>query len=231
MCRKAEYPEEKLFTKQFKARSLPGQEENVNQQSAIANPIVTIPRTMDWTRLPTISANRITLRWISSEDVDALFSIFSDAEVMRYWSTPPIPDLAAAVAMLNEIRDAFARQVMLKWGVTRRSDNRLIGTTTLYNLDFTHRRAEVGYALGKEYWGQGYMNEALQALLKYAFETLDLRRLEADVDPRNQASIQTLERLGFQREGYLRERWEVAGEIQDALFYGLLRQEWLRNNL
>jgi len=70
------------------------------------------------------------------------------------------------------------------------------------------------------------MNEALHALLEHCFETLKLRRLEADVDPRNNGSIRTLERLGFQREGYLRERWHVAGEIQDALFYGLLKTEW-----
>jgi len=73
------------------------------------------------------------------------------------------------------------------------------------------------------------MREALQALLTYAFEVLDLRRIEADVDPRNTASIQILERLGFQREGFLRERWEVNGEIQDALFYGLIRREWKRH--
>jgi RimJ/RimL family protein N-acetyltransferase len=186
---------------------------------------------MDWQRLPTISTSRLTLRWITNEDVDDLFAIFSNVEVMRYWSTPPLADRDAAVALLNEIHDSFKRQAMLKWGVARKADNRIIGTTTLYNLDFANRRAEVGYALGREYWGRGYMQEALQALLSYCFETLDLRRLEADVDPRNQASIQTLERLGFQREGYLRERWEIAGEIQDALFYGLLRPEWKRNAL
>jgi ribosomal-protein-alanine N-acetyltransferase len=65
------------------------------------------------------------------------------------------------------------------------------------------------------------------ALLKYAFEVLDLHRIEADVDPRNAASIKTLERLGFQREGYLRERWQINGQIQDAFFYGLLRHEWV----
>ncbi len=184
---------------------------------------------MDWTSLPTITTHRLTLRLISNDDVDAIFEIFSDAEVMRYWSTPPLADRAGAVELVNEIRDSFARQVMLKWGVARLADHRLIGTTTLYNLDFTNRRAELGYALGRKHWGQGYMHEALQALLSYAFETLDLRRLEADVDPRNQASIQTLERLGFQKEGFLRERWEVGGEIQDALFYGLLRPEWKRN--
>jgi ribosomal-protein-alanine N-acetyltransferase len=188
------------------------------------------PHQMDWTRLPTIDANRISLRWISNQDVDALYDIFSDPEVMRYWSTPPLPDRDAAVDLMNEIQEGFRQQTLLKWGIARRTDDALIGTTTLYNLDFSNRRAEMGYALGREHWGQGYMAEALQALLAYCFDVLDLRRIEADVDPRNAASIQTLERLGFQREGLLRERWEVDGEIQDALFYGLLREEWKRRD-
>jgi [ribosomal protein S5]-alanine N-acetyltransferase len=183
---------------------------------------------MDWTRLPTIDADRISLRWISRDDVDALYRIFSNEEVMRYWSTPPLTDRDAAVDLLQDIHDGFGRQSMLKWGIALRADNALIGTTTLYNLDFGNRRAEMGYALARDHWRRGYMREALQALLTYAFEVLDLRRIEADVDPRNTASIQTLERLGFQREGFLRERWEVNGEIQDALFYGLIRREWKR---
>ena len=183
---------------------------------------------MDWTRLPTIDADRILLRWISRDDVDALYRIFSDVEVMRYWSTPPLTDRNAAVDLLQDIHDGFGRQSMLKWGIALRQGNALIGTTTLYNLDFGNRRAEMGYALSRDHWRRGYMREALQALLTYAFEVLDLRRIEADVDPRNTASIQTLERLGFQREGFLRERWEVNGEIQDALFYGLIRREWKR---
>lgn len=181
---------------------------------------------MDWTQFPTIEADRIALRWVTDEDVDALYRIFSNVEVMRYWATPPLADRDAAVDLLNEIQDGFREQSTLKWGVSKRTDGALIGTTTLFNLDFSNRRAEMGYALGREHWKQGYMQEALNALLAYAFETLNLRRIEADVDPRNAASIQTLERLGFQREGFLRERWEVNGEIQDALFYGLLRADW-----
>ena len=174
---------------------------------------------MLWQTFPTITTARLSLRWISTDDVDALFGIFGNPEVMRYWSSPPLPNREAAIELLNGIHDSYNSQVMLKWGVARQVDN----------IDLGNRRAEVGYALGREHWGQGYMHEALQALLKYCFETLDLRRLEADVDPRNKPSIQTLERLGFQREGYLRERWEVAGEIQDALFYGLLRPEWKKD--
>ncbi len=70
------------------------------------------------------------------------------------------------------------------------------------------------------------MNEALRTLVDHAFTTLDLNRLEADIDPRNLASAKTLERLGFQQEGLLRERWIVGDEISDTAFDGLLRREW-----
>ena len=182
---------------------------------------------MHWERLPTIDAERVSLRWISAADTDAFYAIYSNPEVMRYWSTPPLADREAAAKLIREIHEGWQRHAILKWGIALRSDDQLIGSITLFNLDFNHRRAEIGYALGRDHWGRGYMNEALRAVLKYAFEVLHLNRIEADVDPRNAASIKTVERLGFQREGYLRERWQVSGEIQDAFFYGLLRREWV----
>lgn len=181
---------------------------------------------MNWESLPTIDASRVSLRWMSETDIDALYTIFSNTDVMRYWSFPAIPDRDAAAVMLREVHDGFKNRALLKWGIALRTDDAIIGTVTLYNLCFDHCRAEMGYALGRAHWGRGYMQEALHALLDFAFGALDLHRIEADVDPRNFASIRTLERLAFQREGYLRERWQVNGEIQDALFYGLLRPDW-----
>jgi ribosomal-protein-alanine N-acetyltransferase len=84
----------------------------------------------------------------------------------------------------------------------------------------------VGYSLASAEWGNGYMQEALTALLDYGFSELDLNRVEADVDPRNAASGRSLERLGFRREGLLRERWIVGGEVSDTALYGLLRKDW-----
>jgi len=182
---------------------------------------------MHWERLPTLDTSRLALRWISAVDTDAFYDVYSNPEVMRYWSTPPLANREAAANLIRKIHEDWQRRAILKWGIALRKGDQLIGSITLFHLDFNHRRAELGYALGRDYWGQGYMNEALMAVLKYAFAVLELHRLEADVDPRNAASIKTLERLGFQREGCLRERWQVNGEIQDAFFYGLLRREWV----
>jgi RimJ/RimL family protein N-acetyltransferase len=183
---------------------------------------------INWESFPTINATRVCLRWITEEDVDSLYRIFSNPEVMRYWSTPPLPDRSAALQHMRGAHDGFLDRRTLNWGIARLTDDTLIGTCTLFNFHLDSRRAEMGYALDRECWGQGYMQEALTALLNYAFDEIDLHRLEADVDPRNTASVRTVERLGFQQEGYLRERWQVGGEIQDALFFGLLKPEWKR---
>src|SRR5215217_9524919 len=184
---------------------------------------------MDANTLPVITTPRLVLRWISEDDIDGLYDVFSDPQVMRYWSSGPLPNREAAAAMQREIAEGNLDETMMKWGLALRESNFVIGTTTLFNLNLDNGRAELGYAMSRAYWGKGYMNEALRALLSHAFDVMKLRRLEADVDPRNTASIRTLERLGFQREGFLRERWHVNGEIQDALFYGLLRHDWLQN--
>lgn len=166
------------------------------------------------------------MRWASEDDVDAIYEVFSDPRVMRYWSSGPLADREAAAAMQRDIERNNLNDTQWKWGLALRETNTLIGTVTLFNLSISNGRAEIGYAMGSRHWGKGYMNEALTALIVHAFDVMNFRRLEADVDPRNTASIRTLERLGFQREGFLRERWHVGGEIQDAFFYGLLKREW-----
>ena len=183
---------------------------------------------MDSKTLPIITTPRVVLRWISEDDIESLYEIFSSPQVMRYWSSAPLADREAAADLQREIAGGNESETMLKWGLALRDSDTVIGTTTLFNLSLDNGRAELGYAMAHAHWGKGYMNEALTALVSHAFEVMELRRLEADVDPRNAASIRTLERLGFQREGFLRERWHVNGEIQDAFFYGLLRREWLK---
>jgi RimJ/RimL family protein N-acetyltransferase len=176
--------------------------------------------------LPTLSAPRLRLRALTPADADDVFAVFADPLVMRYWSSPPMTSPDQAAGYIGQICDWFASRGGLQWGIALAAeDDRIIGTVTLCAFALAHRRCELGYALGADHWGQGYAGEALRRVLDFAFDDLDLARIEADVDPRNDASIRLLERLGFQREGLLRGRWRVGGEVQDALIYGLLREQ------
>ena len=173
-----------------------------------------------------ISTETLTLRLLTEVDLPEVYNIFSHPEVMRYWSYPPWTNMAQAEQWLMNVQEGYRTRKDIQLGIERRMDDSLLGTCTLFQFHIASRRAEIGYALGRPFWGFGYMHQALQALLEYAFETMNLNRLEADIDPRNQASAKTLERLGFQKEGHLRERWIVNGEISDTDLYGLLRREW-----
>jgi RimJ/RimL family protein N-acetyltransferase len=179
---------------------------------------------------PSLPTERLELRALTPADVEGVFAIYADPEVMRYWSRPPMQEQAEAEALIGDATQAFATGDSFRWGLQSRVDGRMIGTVSLFHLDAQNRRAEIGYALHRSRWGQGLMQEALRATIVYAFDTagLDLGRLEADLDPRNAASARLLERLGFAREGLLRERWIVAGELSDSLLMGLLRREWRR---
>lgn len=176
--------------------------------------------------LPRLAGRRIGLRWLTPGDAPAMLAIFGDPEVMRYWSSPPLPDLAAATGLIEEIHQFFRDRQLFQWGIYRADTDEIVGTTTLLDIDHEHRRGEVGIAVGRSAWGQGLGREALGVLIGFAFDALDLHRLEADIDPRNDRSLRLFERQGFRREGYLRERWQHLGEAQDAVFMGLLRPEW-----
>jgi len=179
--------------------------------------------TLDPVVIPT---ETLILRFLSEADLPAVYDIFSHPEVMRYWSYPPWTDRSQAQQWLINIQEGYRTRNALQLGIERQADPALVGTCTLFQFHAPSRRAEIGYALGRPYWGAGYMHEALQALLGFAFQILELNRLEADIDPRNLASAKTLERLGFQKEGHLRERWIVNDEVSDTALYGLLHRDW-----
>lgn len=177
-------------------------------------------------RLPTLVAPRVQLRWMENRDLDDLYAVYSDPEVVRYWSHTAWPHRDEASIYLEAIENGFQAGNLFQWGIALRGDDRVIGTVTLYAIDHTQGRAEVGFALARDHWGRRYAQEALTVLFDHAFDALALRRIEADVDPRNLPSLRTLENLGFRREGYLRQRWQVAGEVQDSVLMGLLAGDW-----
>jgi len=176
---------------------------------------------------PTVlTTERLLLRWMDERDTDAHFAVFSDPEVTRYWSASPWTDRAQAAQGIADTMANYADGSGLRFGIVLRTSGELIGNTSLHHFFEQNRRCEIGYALGSRHWGKGYAYEALHALLDHGFQALGLNRIEADIDPRNAASGRVLEKLGFQKEGYMPERWIVHGEPADTVNYGLLRRYW-----
>ncbi|MBP6627590.1 MAG: GNAT family N-acetyltransferase, partial [Arenimonas sp.] len=180
-------------------------------------------------RLPTLAAPRLQLRWIEAPDLEDLYGVFSDPEVMRFSSLGTWPHRDEASIYLEAIQRGFEQGTLFQWGIALRGDDRIIGTVTLHGVDHGQGRAELGFALARDHWGRRYAREALTVLMDHAFGPLGLRRIEADVDPRNLPSLRTLDALGFRREGYLRQRWLIAGEMQDSVLMGLLASDWSSN--
>lgn len=177
----------------------------------------------------TLQTARLTLRFVEPGDAEALFRIMSVEATMRYFSSTPWQALSQAVDNIEQTLKGYRDRTALRLAMVPRGGEHageVIGTVTLYAFDLRNKRCEIGYILGQPHWGRRYTQEALRAVIDYAFETLQLRRLEADIHPDNIASERLLQSLHFQREGHLRQRWYVGDEVSDSIIYGLLRQDW-----
>ena len=176
--------------------------------------------------IPALAGPRVRLRALTEHDAEALFALHSDQRVMRYWSFPAWTERQQAVDQIARL--AREREIMefYPWVATLPGHDTLIGTCSLFGVHREHLRGVIGYALRPNYWGCGIAGEMLRLALGFAFDGLGLNRIEADIDPLNIASCKLVERAGFQREGYLRERWRVGGGVQDTALYGLLRKDW-----
>ena len=176
---------------------------------------------------PVLESDRIRLRGLREDDIAGLYRLFSDPRVMRYWSRGPMTEHAEAVDYAKTILDGFTQRTVLNWIVADPATDALIGTCTLYEINPTHARAGLGYALLPDCWGQGLAGEAATLAISYGLLELGLQRIEADTEPNNLRSNAVLDKLGFRREGLLRQRFHHPDGIQDSLVFGLLKAEWL----
>ena len=172
-----------------------------------------------------LTTTRLTLRPPRMEDAAPMFAMYSDVEFMRYWSFPAMTRYEQAVDHLTRRIQGSGSDMDILWAIELSSTQEMIGTCCLFNADATSKHAEIGFGLHRAFWGKGLMTEAARAVVDCGFDLLQLHRIEAEIDPRNAASARVLERLGFVREGLLRERWIFNGEIADGAIYGLLRTD------
>ncbi|TDY22446.1 RimJ/RimL family protein N-acetyltransferase [Paraburkholderia sp. BL6665CI2N2] len=172
-----------------------------------------------------LSTPRLILRPLRYDDAQGLFAIWSDPEAMRYFPFRAMTSLDQATDRVSRKLKTSADGQDFICVVELRATREVLGDCALFNANEQCRRAEIGFSLKRKHWGNGFMQEAASALIEHGFGTLNLHRIEADIDPRNSASARLLERLGFIREGLLRDRWIVGDEVSDSALYGLLERE------
>jgi [ribosomal protein S5]-alanine N-acetyltransferase len=175
---------------------------------------------------PMIETRRLWIRPMRMSDAAALMTINGDDEVMRFLPHPTWRTIADGETWIKGMFALQERGDTYSFVISRRSDGNVIGSCFLFNLAIDNARAEIGYGLSRGHWGRGYATEAMTAFISRAFTVLGLRRLEAEIDPRNAGSSRVVEGLGFLLEGLLRERWNLKDGIADARLYGLLRSDW-----
>ena len=179
----------------------------------------------DLAQPPVLESQAVRLRPLHASDAAAVFDLYSDPAVCRYWSFAPWTEAAQAEAWLAE-RMGWRPPATYGWALTEAAEDRLVGTVSLFALSAPNRRAELGYSLLPARQGRGLAREGVRLALAFGFAALDLERIEADVDPRNGPSWRLLEHFGFRREGLLRNRWRVGDTFADSWIYGLLREDY-----
>lgn len=165
-----------------------------------------------------LNGARLRLRPLRTDDAHALYTLFSDPAVTRYWSFAAWNRPAQALAFI-ELRQSLDPQRVQTFAIASGPGDDLIGTLTLFLL--AGNRAEIGYALAPAWQGRGMAAEALRLAVAHAFEALAVQCIEADVDPRNQPSVRLLEGLGFRCVRQVSERWRVGDEIGSSAIFQL----------
>lgn len=181
-----------------------------------------------FTHFPTLTTNRLLLRQFQPDDAESLFAILSDSQVTEFYGHEPHQSLDDTRELIRQIQVRYERSEALRWGITLRGVDRLIGSCSFHHFDPDFHRAETGYELHRAYWGKGIMTEAMSVILTYGFTELELHRVEAIIDIVNDRSKSLLDKLGFTYEGNLRQRYYFQGRFEDEHYFGLLKDEWLR---
>ncbi|WP_437589925.1 GNAT family N-acetyltransferase [Sorangium sp. So ce1000] len=175
------------------------------------------PLTLPFAVHPRLETERLILREIVESDAEALFAVCCDDEWLRLWGSPVHKTVADTRKMIVMLKRAHQEGAQLRWGINVRGSEQLIGAVGFFRFAMAHYRSEITYELARTASGKGYMTEALRAVVRFGFEQLDLHTIEAGIDPGHGPSLRVAERLGFQREGYLRENYFFQGKFYDTI--------------
>jgi ribosomal-protein-alanine N-acetyltransferase len=175
---------------------------------------------------PELASERMRLCRFGRQHFEGMFELRKSEDVMRYVERPRPESIADIEKMWESNNAMIDSEEGVMWVIESKEENKMMGTIGFWRMKKEHHRAEIGYMLLPQYWRKGYMSEALEVVLKFAFDAMQVHSIEADINPENEASAAILEKHGFVREAFFRENYFWKGVYLNSAIYSLLEQDY-----
>jgi len=180
---------------------------------------------INFSPFPIIETERLLLRRVNSNDVNEILELRSNPETMKYIPRPLLKNLDDAFGHFKMIDDAIENNTGINWAITLKGNSKLLGIVGFYRIQPENYRAEIGYMILPEFQGKGIVSESIQALLRYAFDGMNLHSVEAVIDPDNIASEKVLQKCNFVKEAHFKENEFYGGKFWDSVIYSILNKK------
>lgn len=179
----------------------------------------------DFSTFPILTTENLILREVVEKDVDEIFFLRSDKEIMKYIPRVPAKTKQDALDHIEVLRKAKENQEGINWAITKRGDDTLIGIIGLFRINKGDFRAEIGYILNPRFHGKGIIKEALEKVMEFGFEQINFHTITAIIDPNNKASEKVLQRANFVKEAHFREDFYFDGNFLDSVHYSIINKK------
>lgn len=178
--------------------------------------------------LPTFETKRLILRKITLSDLDDIFEFSSDPEVAHHmtWEVNKSKD-ETLNNFIKTVMKGYENGQSADWAIVYKESKKVIGTCSFVDWSNEHKRAEIGYVLNKNYWGHGFVSEAIKEVIKFGFRSVQLNRIEGGCNTDNIGSEKVMLKVGFEYEGTLRKNEFIKGEFRDTKVFSILKDEFL----
>lgn len=176
---------------------------------------------------PVLETRRLYLRKITVDDASDIFEYLSNDMVTRYLGKESLINIEGAYDIINKIEINYSERRGIRWGIIHKESKKLIGTIGYDAIQIKNKRADIGYDINSNYWRQGFAIEAINEVIQFGFTKLDLNRIGSVVFPDNIASLNLLKKVGFTKEGLLREYIIQNNIARDTVALSLLKKEYL----
>ncbi len=174
---------------------------------------------------PQINTERLLLKQFDISHAKDIYEIRSNDEVLNFMETPKHNTIEESQAFILRNAERYKNKEGLGWAIMLKETNEIIGDFAFWNICHKNARGEIGYSLKRQFWGKGFMSEAMNKTLAFGFKQLKLHSIEANVNPLNKNSSQLLLKKGFQKEAYFRENYYFEGKFYDSEIYCLLEKD------